>query len=99
MPARDNEFGMRARLQARHQADWEQRIAAATHSPDEVIDLQNFAIDAQPCADEPGAQELVLVLATGRQYKARVRPESARAVAEKLLANATLDPSLKDPES
>ncbi len=90
MPGRDSDFGMAAKLQARTQAEWERRIAQATHSPDEILEIDNYAIDAQPLEEEPGLQMLRIVVATGRQIRLKIRPENAQALAWKINENAGL---------
>jgi hypothetical protein len=93
----DNQWGMRARLQARAQARWEESVARAQLEPDEVLELRSFAVSAAPLPDEPERQVIVFVLATGRQYIAKVSHERARQLAEQLLDNAAADSPAEEP--
>lgn len=95
----DDQFGMLARNAARAQAIWEAGIRRATHDPDEVLELHNFAVNAIPIAEDRGKQELVLVTANGRQVKARIAPENARALARQLEENAALEEAPESPGS
>jgi hypothetical protein len=83
-----NDFGDRARQLARQQKDFERAIAKSRESPDEVLELINFACGAAMIAGDPDRQAIQFILPNGRQVIAKIRHEHALQLADAISFNA-----------
>jgi hypothetical protein len=81
MTGRDEAFRHGQRAVAKVERDFQADIARVRDSPDEILELVNFAVGVGQVADEDERLALRFILPTGRQVIAKMTHETAISLA------------------